>query len=50
MGTKIDDSLTVWGCYRCDIEMSTKPHSATEKIMLEWENKWMMGIIETHLV
>jgi len=54
MGVKIDDSLTVWGCYECDLKMSTKLNPLDEDYtfekLIEWENKWMMGIIETHLV
>jgi len=50
LAIKVDDNLTVWGCDDCDREMSRKPWRATELEMLQWENKWLMGILETHLV
>lgn len=49
-GVKIDDNLSVWGCAKCDSEMSQKPFEATETEMLRWENKWLIGICESHLV
>jgi len=50
LGVKIDDNLTVWGCQDCDSEMSQKPFGATETEIFRWENKWLIGICETHLV
>lgn len=50
IGVKVDDNLTVWGCMKCDVKMSTKPYNATELELLKWEYEWLRGIIETNLV
>ena len=53
-GCKIDDNLTVWAHYECGTEMSIHPYlkkeTWTKETILEWEKKWLYGIIETHLV
>lgn len=55
-GGKINDNHTAWGCADCDLEMSTKPFKKHNedpisfKIRyLEWQNKWRLGVIKTHL-
>lgn len=57
MGGKINDNLTVWGCYNCDLEMSERPIQKRKEVgfdfrerYLEWQNKWRLGIIRTHLM
>lgn len=61
---KIDDNLTAFGHHKCGTEMSKQPVSGQHftnavirfngivdyKFILEWELKWLMAIIESHLV
>ena len=47
MGRKVDDNLSVWGHFACGEKMSNLPEN---KYIKEWENKWLMAIVETWLV
>lgn len=61
---KINDNLTVWAHHTCGSEMSIHPIMDSSKVVsffshhkkvdsryiLEWELKWLYGIIETWLV
>ena len=35
---------------KCDAEMSTKPFNPTREEYLIWENKWLLGIVESWLI
>lgn len=52
VGKKIDDSLSVWAHHSCGAEMSKKPivEDFEDRKIIEWEYKWLLGIIESHLV
>ena len=47
IGVKIDDNLSVWAHGKCGDNMSDLPALNNQK---EWENIWLLGIIESHLV
>ena len=50
-GGRINDNLTVFGCYDCDQKYSKKPdRDASEIVKLRHSIAWAVGIIKTHLL
>lgn len=51
---KVNDNLTVWAHHKCGTRMSIQPilgeNGVDRWFIADWENKWLMGIIESKLV